>query len=850
MNKIKEYSILLYFLLFTFILCQANINELEEKLNKAKKTEKLELLIEISNELIEIKDYNKALDYLDDAQKMLEKKPDDYLQAEIDFLFGEVYYYLDQNSQAIDNYQKALKNSKLSNNSAIYGKSLYKKGLTYYYIGTFDKALLYLDSALSYALDNKDIVFQARIYEGLSRINRATNELDKAIDYVNKAISIYEELNNINGLADSYNNLGLIYFNLGENQKSIFNYNQSLVYSIELGEKEEIAKQNVNIGNVYWKIGDYDQAIEYLQEALKYFEALNHQIGIAISLNSLGACYENLTTEDQPDENINNFKTALSYYERALSIKLELSDSIEISNTYFNIANVKSSIIDENFIKQYGKQWNDSILKIYSTDSILSIYKEPLHLYSKSIDIKEKLNDFYGQALNNNNLGKLYSKAGDFSKALLFFNRSLDYSRKIEDFYLQALTLREIGVINTLKKDYKTSLRFFHNSLEITKKNSLKNLSKHNYLSLSDVYEKLGNNDEAFLYYKLYSSLKDSIVNEEKYKQIAEIETKYETEKKEQEIALLNKDNELQRSKVKQARIIIILISIGGLLIVFFLIVVYKQFLAKQKANLKLKAQNKLIKKQKEDITDSITYASRIQSALLPPKEMMDTLLKDYFVLFLPKDIVSGDFYWITEFNKKVITVTADCTGHGVPGAFMSMLGISFLNEIVNIRKKIKANEILFELRKQIIKSLRQSMHGAVGKDGMDLALTIIDRDNLTIEYAGAFNPLIICRDGELIEQKGDRMPVGIHFNYEQPFENYFFNLKKGDMIYTFSDGFQDQFGGTDKRKFMVKRFKELLLEIYMEPVEKQKEILQTSHDMWKGAYSQLDDILIMGIRI
>ncbi len=843
-----------YFILFVFIslasLCSGNIDELKVKLNKAKKNEKVEILINISKELIETGEYEDAVNFLEDANKLLDKKPDLFWQSEIEFLYGEVNYYLDENNNAIDYYKSAIKYSIISKNKIILGQSYYKIGLTFYYLSSYDNALAYLDTAILFSIESKNQKLQGKVYEAFARIKRETNELDEAIDFVNKAISIYLEIQDINGLANAYNSIGRIYFNLGENQKSIYNYNQSLNYWNQLNDKEGIAIQNVNIGNVYWKLGDYEQAIKFLQEALKYFEGLNHKNGIATSLNSLGACYDHFTTDNQSEENIKKLKTALSYYEKALKVKEELSDSIEISNSYLNIANVKSSLIDEHYIIAFGQDWRDSIIKLYTSDSILDIYKEPLQMYLKSLYIKDKLGDFYGLAKIKNNLGKLYLKAGEFLKALDYFNQSIAFSLKINDIYTHALSLREIANIYFMQKQYNKALTYFHKSLDITKKNNYKNLSKHNFLSVSQLYEKLGNTQYALENYKHYTQIKDSIVNEEKYKQIAMIETKYETEKKEKEILLLNKDNELQKNKVKQARLVIILISIGGLLIIFFLIIVYRQFLEKQKANLKLKAQNKLIKKQKEDITDSITYASRIQSALLTPKEIMDELLKEYFILFLPKDIVSGDFYWVTSYNKKVLVVTADCTGHGVPGAFMSMLGISFLNEIVNTKPNYKANEILYELRLQIIKSLRQSMQAAIGKDGMDLALTIIDRNNLTIEYAGAFNPLIICRNGELIEQKGDRMPVGIHFNYEQPFENYLFELKKGDMVYTFSDGFQDQFGGTDKRKFMAKRFKDLLLEIYTESVDMQKEILQTSHDMWKGAYPQLDDILIMGIRI
>lgn len=270
-----------------------------------------------------------------------------------------------------------------------------------------------------------------------------------------------------------------------------------------------------------------------------------------------------------------------------------------------------------------------------------------------------------------------------------------------------------------------------------------------------------------------------------------------------------------------------------------------------------IKAQHDKIAELHKSIMDSIFYARRIQEALMPPKEFLQDLLPEHFVLFKPRDIVSGDFYWATKHEGKAILVAADCTGHGVPGAFMSMLGISFLNEIVNKTERVEAHLILNELRANVKKSLRQTGKENEAKDGMDLALCIIDYDNMQMEYSGAFNSLYLIREGELIKYDADRMPIGIYIREKESFTKHIVQLRKGDCFYIFSDGFVDQFGGPKGSKLMTKRFKELLMNNYSKPMYEQKEILDNFLSQWQAytnergeTYKQIDDILVIGVRI
>ncbi len=271
-------------------------------------------------------------------------------------------------------------------------------------------------------------------------------------------------------------------------------------------------------------------------------------------------------------------------------------------------------------------------------------------------------------------------------------------------------------------------------------------------------------------------------------------------------------------------------------------------------ANEELTVLNEAVNKQKNEILDSITYAKKIQAAMLPPEQYFHEILNDVFILFKPRDIVSGDFFWIKHVNQYVILAAADCTGHGVPGAFMSLLGISFLNEIVLRREITQANQVLNELRKQIRNSLRQHGQAEESKDGIDMALCVIDEKNKTLQYSGANNPLYLIRDKngapELTEFKADRMPLGYYPGSFKTFTNKDIQLEYGDVFYLFSDGFLDQKGGKNGKKFLSKNFKKLLLEIHQEPMREQKNILDKTIGDWMGDTSQIDDILVIGVRV
>ncbi|KPL13630.1 MAG: hypothetical protein AMS26_13665 [Bacteroides sp. SM23_62] len=395
-------------------------------------------------------------------------------------------------------------------------------------------------------------------------------------------------------------------------------------------------------------------------------------------------------------------------------------------------------------------------------------------------------------------------------------------------------------------------------------------------------YNKLGDYRNGMKWAMIFIDTQDSMYREDKIRAIQDMNTKYETEKKQQQIELQESQIIARDAKIKQQKTFknSLLGGLGAIAIIVFLTsYAYVQKRRDNKrirekntqiseANEELKQLNEEITVQKEEIetqrdhlfnqneaiTASINYAQRIQSAILPPETYINELLDEVFILFKPRDIVSGDFYWIKQLNQYVIVVAADCTGHGVPGAFMSMLGMSFLTEIVQRREITQANQVLNEMRHQIKHSLRQHGHPDETKDGIDMALCVIDEKTRMMQYAGANNPLYIIKESngepELNEIKADRMPLGYYSGKDKPFTNHEINLEIGDTFYLFSDGFVDQKGGDENKKYLSKNFKRLLLEIHEQPMYDQQKILEKKLADWMGTIPQVDDILVIGVRV
>jgi serine phosphatase RsbU (regulator of sigma subunit) len=442
------------------------------------------------------------------------------------------------------------------------------------------------------------------------------------------------------------------------------------------------------------------------------------------------------------------------------------------------------------------------------------------------------------------NLGKIYFEIGKFDKAIEAYKKCMEIEKKLEDKSGLIGTYNMIAQVYRERKQFGQALENLEKSLELSKELNSRSYLSDTYQSLYQTYKKKNDYQQALKWHEKYLIMRDSILNKKKNKQISELQTKYETKKKEQKIKLLNKEKKVQDLKIKKQRLLNYFIGIIAIITLLFAII----FLVQKR---KIKAANIKLSNQQKQITDSITYASRIQKAILPTNEQINNILNEnHFILFRPKEMVSGDFYFTEQKNGKKIVASVDCTGHGVPGAFMSLLGYSFLKEIIKTIEPLEPNLILDKLREHVINSLHQKQEIGTGKDGMDISLCIIDEENQEIHFSGAYQVMLFIRNGEIYRYKGDKMPIGIHYNKQSSFSKEVIKYNKGDEIYLFSDGYIDQFGGPKNKKFRLKKLEKILTDIHNETMASKKSHLTKTFDRWKRGNDQLDDVVMIGVKL
>jgi serine phosphatase RsbU (regulator of sigma subunit) len=370
------------------------------------------------------------------------------------------------------------------------------------------------------------------------------------------------------------------------------------------------------------------------------------------------------------------------------------------------------------------------------------------------------------------------------------------------------------------------------------------------YDGLAKLYANMKNYEKAYYFKNRYLALKDSIADEEGMRQVQEMEKRLENEQQEKEIDILKQKEEIQALKMrsqseKLKKSNIIIFSVAGILVVtllmsFFIYKAYKQ----------IKRTNKELAEKKREIQDSINYAKRIQQAMLPEVSILARHFPEGgFGLYLPKDVVSGDFYWFSEIGDTVFFAAADCTGHGVPGAFMSMIGIDKLNSFID-KKVDKLPQILSLLNISIKHALKQKKDSLSSKDGMDIALCSLNSKTRVLNYAGANRPLWILRNSEIIEYKPTKASIGGYVEDHQEYISHTIQLEKGDVIYIFSDGFADQFGGPEKKKYMSKALKKTLIGINHLTMSEKELKLEQIFNQWKGDLEQVDDVLVLGFKV
>ena len=821
--------------------------------------------------------YDTALVYYHKALEIDKENDDKYGMAKRYNNISMILQNQGSYNKAIEYYIKALKIDKVLGNKKGMSKSYNGIAINYCYKGSNDTAIEYFYKAAKISEEIGDKYGISNCYNNLGIVHSNQGSYDKAIEYYLKALKLKEQINDKRGITLTYNSIGIVYWNQGFYEKAIEYFLKSLKINEELDDINNMADNYNNIGNVYYDQGFYDKAIEYYYKSLKIDEKIGDKNSISNTYNNIGNVHYAQSSYDK----------AIKYYLKSLKIKKEIGNKYGIANTYNNIGNV------------YYDQGSAKGVHPVKRDSLLIT---AIGCHTKSLIIYEGLGNKLGIASSYNNIGNVYYAQGSYEKVIEYYLKSLKIKKETGDKLGIAKTYSNIAELNIVLSDSvalteNQKLNYLNKAVEYGNKSielarEIKAIPAENITAynLMEAYKKLGNHKKAIEFAEVYITTQDSMFNKEKTKALAEMEIKYEAEKKqlqiekmEQQKLLDTKTIEVQQAQNHKQLVIIFSALLGFVIVLVFSIIILRMFRQKRKANILLAQQNDeitaqrdeieaqrdlaadqrdLISEQKQELTDSIHYAYRIQSAVIPSDEYISSLLPDYFILYKPRDIVSGDFYWIGKQNNKVIVLAVDCTGHGVPGAFMSMLGVAFLNEIVNKENITSPADILNKLREYIIKALKQKGKEGESKDGMDVAAITIDTQTNKLEYSGANNPLYIVKGEKvkeiskkfeefeaLTEIKPNKQPVSIHIKMES-FINHEINLQKGDTIYIFSDGYPDQFGGPKGKKFKYKAFRHLLLENIKKPMKEQKEILDSTFEEWKGNLDQIDDVVIVGIKI
>ncbi|MCU0393126.1 MAG: tetratricopeptide repeat protein [Thermoflexibacter sp.] len=635
------------------------------------------------------------------------------------------------------------------------------------------------------------------------------------------------------------------------------NYNHGYASGIEL------------VGTYYERLGDYAKALEYKLQSLRIHEQSKDIGGIGRDLNNIGVLYYRQK----------NYEKALEYYEKAFQVAKRQNKPSAEAAYLLNIGEV---------YQEKGE------------------YAKAIEYEQKSMEISQKLpnmEDYIAFALGI--IGQCYSAQGQYDKALVNMKQTIQIFEKIDDKVSLAEYLIDIGNVYLTIRQYSDASQSFNRAIQVALQIGDSNWLRDAHLGLASTYFAQKNFEKAYIHQTKYDSLKDIVFNENSAKRIAQMQTLYEADKRNAEIEILKKDKKIQQEENR----IVWLFSYSLLGTFMFLggvaFVLYRNNLNKQKVNrllmtknneieiknaeleqqkeeiltqrdllenqntilqtqqVELKERNTEIEKQRNDITASISYAKRIQTAILPEIERIKQILPHSFVLYKPRDIVSGDFYYFATLQEasvrqhdrsrlltnKIIIAAVDCTGHGVPGAFMSMIGDAMLNQIINIQRISTPDIILNELHKGVRLMLKQQE--GENRDGMDIAICTIDLDARVMEFSGARNSLYLIQNNELKEIKADKLSIG---GYQQEDERIFqkniIDLSVPTTFYLTSDGYKDQFGSEEGKKFSARRFKELILSMQHLDMDAQAKLLDDTFLAWCGKEPQIDDVLVMGVKI
>lgn len=617
---------------------------------------------------------------------------------------------------------------------------------------------------------------------------------------------------------------------------------QAVVLAGKLNDSTMLAMAHMNIAGAQNVMANFEMAMTSTLKAIEILEGMDSLTLQAKCFRQLGNIYIQLDNQDK----------ALEYFNKSTELYKEDGNLAGVASNLGNIGNLYMSSGDidhalENFFMAL-KQFQD-------------LGNEP------------------GVALCYGVIGNAYRKQEDYDQSLKYYMKALEYFEAKGDIYNQSISILNIGVNYKRIGDYNKAEEYFQRSLELSKELGAKVSIRKAYINLAAVHYAKEEYKQAYDYYEQYSIVKDSIFTEESAKLQAEMAEKYESAEKEKELVKA----QAEKDKADQLNIFF---TVAFVLFIGLVILILRNLRQKKKANALLEAQKSEIEEKNEnltsanqeitmqkqeieeknkDILDSITYAKRLQDAILPPAKLTREYLRQSFIVYKPKDIVSGDFYWTESEDGLVLFSAVDCTGHGVPGAMVSVVGHNGLTRTVREFGLREPAKILDKLNFLVEETFGRDTDASAIRDGMDLALCSLDWDTRKLQYAGANNPLYIIRkegttingaepnltyEGyDLFEFKADKQPIGA-YDGRKPFTNHEFDMQPGDTIYIFSDGYADQFGGDKGKKFKYRNFKLLLASIQEKDMDQQRDILQKTIDDWMADYEQVDDICVIGVRV
>lgn len=656
---------------------------------------------------------------------------------------------------------------------------------------------------------------------------------EDALLSANQALMVALETGKETKVSQAYELVSKIYLSKGFKSESLEYLYKGLEVNKHLKDSAQITWYLVSIPMVEYELGRLANAMEISLKSVEIFEKKGDSINLAKGYNLLGLIHIEL----------GNYSTSQSFLEKSLNLFSTQKDSLNIGITYNSIARLCFAT---------GK-FDDSEMYISKASEILKKHDSKTYYRNQSL------------------LGSIYTKRGKYANALLLLSEAVEDQKKIGDFYGQANTFLELGNLFSKKSDYRNAIGTYKKCINLSKENGLLKLNASAYKGLANALGKSGNIKEAYKYMNLYVDISDSLQNLQKANEAYKLASQVEIKQKENEIMLQSEELTRNLDRIKQAKQNQLLLYVILFLSISLMIFAYREYKLKKKANIDLSIQKKeieeqsiLVQKRNRDITDSLNYARRIQQAILRTSLRLEDFFPESFILFIPKDIVSGDFYWVKSKDESILFAIADCTGHGAPGAFMSIIGTYGLNRLVTELDQVNPGDILNDMNELFQNSISQR-EGSEIFDGMDIALCSYNRSTRELVYAGANLPLHILRENSkpqatsqivhnnnthtLYQVKPDKQPIGYVFE-QTTYKTHSIKLIEGDIIYLFSDGFADQFGGLYKKKFRYQELRKLICDIATKPLVDQRLSLEQSFRTWKGDNIQVDDVSFMGIKV